>query len=222
MRETISIKNDHGVQDAAGWRILGIDLKAKRQRMLIPLIFLLLVPALLLMFLPYINTSEAASKIRISEGEEWHYYKGTKKLPKKWHRKGFDDSGWEKGRLGLGYGHGRSRTYLRDMRGKYKLIYARREFVVKNPLAVKKMTLSVFCDGPFKAYLNGIGVINYTIVQAPSGSSNSANMKPEPLDLTGVAHELIRGKNVLAIECSNDDIDSDDFSFSPSFEIIQE
>jgi hypothetical protein len=42
------------------------------------------------------------------------------------------------------------------------------------------------------------------------------------LDLIGIAHELLKGDNVLAIECNNDDIDSPDFMLNPYFEVTEQ
>jgi len=166
-----------------------------------------------------INNSEAASIDQIVDGSEWLYFKGSKEPPKKWNKINFNDSDWERGRFGVGYGNSGAGNILRGMRGSYDKVYARREVVVMNPSSVSNITLSVFCSGPFKAFLNGIEVMDYTISQA--SSENTSNLTPEMLDLTGVAHELIRGKNVLAVECRNDDINSNDFSFIPYFKVIE-
>ncbi len=168
------------------------------------------------------GTAYPASTSRIDEGDAWHYFKGETEPPHKWSHYGFDDTGWEKGASGIGYGRVNIRTHLRDMRGVYSKIYGRREFTVRNPALVNSIRMSVFCDGPFSAYLNGIEIVRYTIPQAPSGHSRKAAAQPELLDLSGVIHELLQGKNLLAIECNNDDINSHDFSFTPFFEVIEE
>ena len=72
------------------------------------------------------------------------------------------------------------------------------------------MKLSVVCDGPFIAYINGIEI------------ARSNKRITEPIDLSGFAHELLPGKNILAIECSNNDIRSERFYFMPEMEIQEE
>ena len=44
-------------------------------------------------------------------------------------------------------------------------------------------------------------------------------MKGEKLDISGFVYELFSGENILAVEGNNDDIDSDDFSFTPFLEL---
>lgn len=165
---------------------------------------------------------EKTKKTKIIKGDEWRYFKGTKKPPRRWEKSGFDDSDWQRGPSGFGYGQGKARTKdgedlsvrnetkLVDMRGKYSTVYVRRKFIIDDAHAATNMTLFVDCDGPFVAYLNGIEVIR-----------NVSGLPDEPLDLSGFIHEMFTGENVLTVEGSNDDINSDDFSFTPEFELTE-
>lgn len=159
--------------------------------------------------------SNVAQNVTIQEGDEWRYFKGLQAPPRKWKESGFDDSNWLRGPSGFGYGQGMNRTYLGDMQGNYLTIYARREFTVGFQ-GVTSMILSVSCDGPFVAYIDGIEIIRSNTVRR-----SASNQLPEQLDVTGFAHELTPGINVLSVECSNDDINSSDFSFVPSFEYTE-
>lgn len=102
-------------------------------------------------------------------------------------------------------------TELDDMKGNYQTIFARKEFFVDDLSEIKGMKLSIDCDGPFIIYANGIEVMRNKF------------LVDEQLDISGFAHEIIPGPNVLAIECHNDDIDSDNFSFNTTmdFETVQ-
>ncbi|MBI5055577.1 MAG: hypothetical protein HZB61_03035 [Nitrospirae bacterium] len=178
-------------------------------------IYLLLLAAIFLVFAAMtsmLNTSfaQAGPIVSISEGDEWHYFKGTQKPPRGWNRNGFDYSNWQKGPSGFGYGKTSNKTNLGDMRGNYSTVYARSEFDINNIYAVGGMTLSLFCDGAFVAYLNGIEIIR-----------NDSGRMAEQFDVSGFIHELLPGKNVLSVECSNDDINSNDFSFIPYFKILE-
>lgn len=150
----------------------------------------------------------AASMVTIKEGDVWSYFRGTEEPPQKWTHIGFNDAGWLRGRSGYGYGDRNYSTVLDDMQTNYMGIYVRREFAVSNPAAVTGMTLSVVCEGPFKAYLNGIEVIR---------SNFQIN---EQLDISGFAHELLPGINVLGIQCFNADKNNSSFLFIPSFRIF--
>ena len=150
----------------------------------------------------------AASTMKIDTGDKWSVFKGTIKPPENWYYIGFDDSGWQEVPAGYGYGSGKYLTFLYDMQGKYTSIYTRRQFVINNPSSVTQLTLSVSCDDSFVAYMNGIEVIR------------NLTQLNEPFDISGFIHELHRGNNVLAIQCNNDDIESNSFSFNPAFEVM--
>jgi len=175
---------------------------------------------LLLVFMAGINdhTALAATMLQIVEGDDWRYSKGTTKPPYKWTGIDFDDSNWPNGSTGLGYGNSRNRTYLDDMQGNYSAVYSRRQFTINNIYAVSGMTFSVVCDGAFIAYLNSVEIIRNASVNK---SAPELNLHAEQLDISGFIHELLPGKNVLSVECNNDDISSKDFSFIPVFEVYE-
>jgi hypothetical protein len=169
---------------------------------------------------PSMNTGHTASNQIKSEEQEWRYFKGTGKPPQEWNHEEFDDSGWMKGRKGTGYGKKRSAFVLDDMKDRYRTVYARQLFNINDPQAILKMSLSVVCDGPFVAYLNGMPAIR-NIMGLSTASPAGVSPIGEELDLSGWAHELNPGLNVLAIQCDNDDINSNDFLFIPSLKIIE-
>jgi len=146
----------------------------------------------------------------ILEGEEWKIFKGDKKPKFKWSHRGFDDSKWLKGQSGFGYGNSKCKTNLNDMKGRYDCIFVRHEFTVDDPHAIKRMTLTIDSDGAFIAYLNGIEVIRSKVKMN------------EELDISGFAHELFPGTNVLSIQGFNDRINSGDFTFIPTFKFFEE
>lgn len=159
------------------------------------------------------------SPVRIVAGDEWHYFKGVQKPPHNWQSTSFDDSSWLKGPTGIGYGNSSSRTNLADMQGNYSTLYFRKNFTINDIYVVTGMTLSVVCDGPFIAYLNDIEIIRNDSITKPVNDSSIITPPADLLDISGFVHELFPGNNVLAVECNNDDITSNDFSFIPFFEI---
>jgi len=157
------------------------------------------------------NSVYRVNTLDVNEGVVWHYFKGTVDPPRLWNSREFDDSSWLVSASGVGYGIGNHKTILSDMKGKYSAVYARQEFSVDNYSQITQMVLSLVCDGPFIAYLNNI-----------EASRSKRRQKGDPLNLIGFAHELDPGKNVISVKCSNDNIDSDDYSFIPSFEFDEE
>ncbi len=146
----------------------------------------------------------------IIEGDEWKIFLGDEKPELGWNRRGFDDSNWIKGISGFGYGNTRCNTKFPEMRSGFKSIYVRKEFTVNNTSSISKMILTVESDGAFVVYINGIEVIHSKVRMF------------EELDIIGFAHELIRGKNILCIQAFNDEIDSSDFTFVPTFKLVEE
>jgi hypothetical protein len=113
---------------------------------------------------------------------------------------------------GFGYGIGKHNTLLDDMKGRYQSVYVRKEFTVlyQDTHRIKTIVLSVKCTGPFVAYLNMIEAIR-----------SKKQGRGDQLILTGFGHELDPGINVLSIQCNNNDINSDSFSFILSFQLIE-
>ena len=155
----------------------------------------------------YENYAKAASNVHITEGDQWNYFTGTEEPPIQWTYNDFNDSKWLTGRSGFGYGIGTYRTLLSDMKGKYQTVYVRRNFMINNPVNVTGISFSLICNGPFVVYINGREAIR--------------NSEPVPIqiDLTGFAEVLQKGSNVLAVQCSNTDINSERFYFTPFFDV---
>jgi len=164
----------------------------------------------ILIFSGYENYAKAASNVHITEGDQWSYFTGTEEPPIQWNYVDFNDSKWLKGRSGFGYGMGTYRTLLSDMKGHYQTVYVRRNFMINSPLNVTDISFSLICNGPFVAYINGREAIR--------------NSEPVPIqiDLTGFAEVLHKGNNVLAVQCSNADINSDKFYFAPFFDVQEQ
>jgi len=164
-----------------------------------------------------VTTVQAGSIVKVTEGDEWRYFKGTTKPPYKWTSIDFDDRNWLNGLTGLGYGRS-NRTYLGDMQGNYSTVYSRRQFTINNIYPITGMTLSIVCDGAFIAYLNSVEIIRNDSVNT---STSTVTPQAEQLDISGFIHELLPGKNVLSVECNNEDISSEDFTFIPFFEVLE-
>jgi hypothetical protein len=75
-----------------------------------------------------------------------------------WTRPDFAGGGWKERRGGFGYGLERHhRTWLKNMSSgeSDSAVYLRRAFEVPNPQAIQELSLYVWADGDFVAYLNG-------------------------------------------------------------------
>ena len=78
----------------------------------VTLCHILLCSAVFIILTVFEHTAHAEPKDGIKNGDEWHYFKGKTKPPKKWNHHGFDDAAWQKGRTPIGYGTDKLNTSL--------------------------------------------------------------------------------------------------------------
>ena len=62
----------------------------------------------------------------VYEGDTWRYFKGTQEPPADWNSIEFNDSAWDEGPSGFGYGDGDDATLLDDMQNNYLSVYIRK------------------------------------------------------------------------------------------------
>ena len=114
----------------------------------------------------FYNYEPVKDKLHVEDGDTWRYLKGTTQPPRTWRALAFDDSQWESGQSGFGYGDGDDRTRLNDMRfyedtptepGQpgYLSLFIRRTFEMRNKEDIEQLILRVDYDDGFIAYLNG-------------------------------------------------------------------
>ena len=172
----------------------------------------------------------------IDVGATWRYFRGTEQPAGggiAWTTLGYDDSSWQAGPSGFGYGDNDDNTQLGDMRFDYSTVFARRTFNVEDPNAIVALILEVDYDDAYVAYLNGSEIARSTTApneamitfdmtatgnHEASGGSFGAN-PPEVTDVSAYLGLLQDGTNVLAIVGLNDELTSSDFSLIPSLSV---
>ena len=95
----------------------------------------------LLVFLTFEATGQT---VLIEEGDEWRFFKGTEEPPSVWNVLDFDDSSWETGPSGFGYGDNDDATMLSDMRDNYLSIYTRKSFEIEDLSQVRLMLMEIY------------------------------------------------------------------------------
>jgi len=180
-----------------------------------------------LLFYDYEPTED---KVFVEEGENWRYFKGTKEPPRNWRTSGFNDSEWETGQSGFGYGDNDDRTKLSDMRfyeetpndpGQpgYLSLYIRRTFQMRDVEDIEKLILRVDYDDGFVAYLNGKEVTRANIDGIPKYNSKAKKGheagSPKDFDISDKLNLLKNGENLLALQVHNDKITSNDLTIIP-------
>jgi hypothetical protein len=138
------------------------------------------------------ESSDKVEKVQISEITQSRFFGSNIKLSHKWKHDGFDDSIW--------------RVDPNDLDPAPKdNLYSRQMFKVNNPESVTQMSLTVVCNAPFVAYLNGIEV------------ARSKKGTTERINFIGFADEIVIGNNIFAIELN--EIDGSKKNLIPSLEI---
>jgi hypothetical protein len=166
----------------------------------------------------------------ITPGESWKFFKGTEppgNPPEAWTAIDFDDSQWQTGASGFGYGDNDDATVLNDMQGNYVSVYIRKEFSGSSLTPDDVLTLEVDYDDGFIAYLNGVEVARANMPTGAAAYNTTASSaheagSPETFVL-GTAGELLNpGSNIMAIEGHNTSSSSSDFSLIPALRASSE
>ena len=159
----------------------------------------------------------------VSPGEAWRFYRGTApaSVPDDaWKEIGFDDSAWETGPAGFGFGDDDDATILDDMRGSYLTVYIRKEFSVASVAPEAVLELAIDYDDGFIAYLNSREVARRSMPAGPATHTTTAASHeagtPEIIILGRAGDLLKEGGNLLAIEGHNISLTSSDFSLIPA------
>jgi hypothetical protein len=160
----------------------------------------------------------------VSAGDPWRFFRGQSppsEPPEAWKDPDFDDSQWEVGPSGFGYGDNDDATVLADMQGHYVSVYIRREFTVGSQAPTGMLELTIDYDDGFIAYLNGQEVARRGMPAGPAtwqtlalAAGHEAGT-PETIILGPARDWLHEGTNVLAVEGHNVALTSSDLSLIP-------
>ena len=168
----------------------------------------------------------------IEGGATWRYLPGTTEpssFPNLgWTTSQFDDSTWNLGKEGLGYGADiesrRIATLLDDMQGSYRTVYLRKPFSVENPHDLEHLVLSIDSDDAFVAYINGVEVARSGGLQQ-DGEPEPVNARATARSGSGAQNYIVNlasfpnlltedPENVLAIQGINRSNNDNDFILS--------
>ncbi len=151
---------------------------------------------------------------------EWSYQEGNATLPSDWYTLDYDDSTWDVGNGGIGYGDNDDSTVLLDV----KSVFMRQEFTIHNLEEINGLSLFGSFDDGFVAYLNGVEIARSNVSgQSPSYTTSADHYKeaeltqgqrPSEYVISGdmLTSLLSAGTNLLAIQTHNFGDDSSDLS----------
>jgi len=154
----------------------------------------------------------------IDKDADWQYRAGGRP-GRGWTQPDFDAGAWDVSAAGFGYSDDDDNTILKDMRGRYSVVYIRKSFKVSDVKNIHELGLMINYDDAFVAYLNGKEVLRAGVGKGSGATASDIDSHEAKgyLYFQILEHaDLLRdGVNVLAIEGHNDGIDSGDLTLDP-------
>lgn len=150
----------------------------------------------------------------------WKYRVGNSEPPSDWFETNFDDSTWDEGQGGIGYGDGDDNTNIQNTIS----LYMRKDFDIVDISHLEMALFHADYDDGFIAYLNGVEIAranmngDFPSFDAITPVDREAQMYdgglPVPFTLSKdkINQYLQNGNNTLAIQVHNRDINSSDLS----------
>lgn len=171
-----------------------------------------------------IEGSEVYWETVVREGDDTNYLVPSVPVDANWIQPGFDDSGWETGPFGIGYGDGDDNT---ETQSGIMSIFTRTNFSVEDVSKVADMVFHVDYDDGYIAYLNGTEIARANMNGEGPRPYNEAttDFVSDPLLINGqdpiavplnqFIHLLVEGENVLSIQVHNNSTTSSDMTLIP-------
>ena len=158
----------------------------------------------------------------INWGDEFNYLIPDSQTPNNWKNPDFDDSNWQTGNSGFGYGDGDDETIIPN--GTLSL-FIRKTFTINDLNDIVSVILDVDYDDAFVAYINGVEVGRRNIGgnpplynSVPYTDHESAiyrNDKPDRITITNLDGIINSGENIFALQAHNISNTSSDFTIIP-------
>ena len=159
----------------------------------------------------------------VMANDTWSYFPGNSEPPLNWNLIGFDESSWQTGPGGIGYGDGDDATVISAVTS----VYLRIKFNLTDTSAVSMALLHVDFDDGFVAYLNGheiarvnlgtsgtrppyneLAILDSYEARLPSGGNPARFL----IEKGTILDYMIQGENILALQVHNCSTESSDLS----------
>ena len=176
---------------------------------------------LLIMIPLHLSGSTDHWESMVRTGSQCRYLVPDSPVDEAWTGPSFDDSGWESGPGGVGYGDEDDFTHI----GTAISVYCRYSFIVPDRSVIEEMILDMDFDDGFVAYLNGEELARYNMGLPGSATSwdqgadglHEANIYQgmDPMRFLlgpGKTGLLEEGVNILSVEVHNQSTGSSDLS----------
>ena len=179
---------------------------------------------LFLIFFPFSLLSQSIDhwETVVFESDYWKYYVGISEPDSNWRTIAYNDSLWQNGQGGFGYGDGDDSTIINSTIS----LYLRNEFSIIDTSEIGSLVLDIDFDDAFVAYLNDVEIArsNIGIYGDHPAYNQVANTYKEAQMYQGgspdqfiIDSQLIdtilkQGVNVLSVQIHNQDISSSDLT----------
>jgi outer membrane protein assembly factor BamB len=162
----------------------------------------------------------------IDQGAQWQYLAGAR-VNDAWTEADFSVEDWKTSAAGFGSeDNGSNTTVLRNMVGRYSVVYIRKSFNVPEPDDIDGLGLVINYNDAFIAYLNGEEILRVGVTSGRGARASRARRRgttgPEYFKIDNPVSFLRRGTNVLAIEGHNERVTSRGFVLDPYLVAVPE
>ena len=170
---------------------------------------------LFLIFFPFSLLSQTIDhwETAVFENDFWKYYVGISEPDSNWRTVSFNDSLWQNGQGGFGYGDGDDSTIISPTIS----LYLRKEFLIIDTSEIGALVLDIDFDDGFVAYLNDVEIArsNIGIIGDHPSYNQVANTYKEAQMYQGGSPDqfiidphlidtvLNQGVNVLSVQIHN-------------------
>ncbi len=160
----------------------------------------------------------------IEKGADWQYLAGGRP-DDDWAEPDFDAGTWKTAPAGFGSDNdGNNKTVLKDMEGRYSVVYIRKSFSVPEPENINGLGLVINYDDAFIAYLNGKEILRVGVVSGRGARASGIDKRKtrgwEYFKIDRPGSFLRKGTNVLAIEGHNEKVTSSGFTLDPYLVVV--
>lgn len=162
------------------------------------------------------------ARTMISPEDQFRYIVPTANVDPNWRNPGFDDSNWESGSAGFGYGDGDDTTIIPNGSA---AVFLRKSFSFEDINTVEALLLDIDYDDGFVAFLNGTEIARANIngdfpaFNALTITDREAEIYqgglPVKFEINDMENLLQPGENILSIQVHNATAFSSDLSLIP-------
>lgn len=164
----------------------------------------------------------------IREGDATKYIIPSSAVSSLWIQDNFNDSGWQNGTFGIGYGDNDDNTVVPNGTGS---VFTRTTFTIDDISVVDSLILHIDFDDGYVAYINGVEISRFNMEGAsPISYSSFATdfitdpwlVRGDPLPQIPIPNSrdfLVEGENLLSIQVHNSGTNSSDLSLIPFLSI---